>query len=156
MADGDKAVGVFRGEINRFYQHWQGGRSVQCPGRDTCQLCASEDENVRRATGRFRVNFLTSDDGGKTFQAFIFEGGKRVYDQLKAINEDAPLEKMKVKISKIGKGKDTQTSIQPLAGAAGLIDEATEKKLREVKLHSLVAAETEEDDAESADGDVPF
>jgi len=148
LKDGDSIQGVFRGEITRFYQHWKSGRSIICPGRDTCDLCQSENEDDRRANGRFRINFLIYVDG--QWGAKVFEGGKRVFEQLKALNQDCPLEKMRVRISKSGEGKNSQIVISPVPGEAGLIKPAVEKELQSVELIDLAMGEQEEKELEEA------
>jgi hypothetical protein len=154
LADGDSVIGVFRGGITRFYQHWENNRSVRCTGRGTCRLCASDNEDLRRASGRFRMNFVLKRDKNSPFEAFIFENGKKVYEQLLAINADCPLERTKVRITRMGKGKNTTIMVQVIAGENGIVNAATEKEIAAVALHPLEdqepAVEKEEDTSETA------
>lgn len=136
LDDGEQAVGVFRGKIERFYQHWKNGHSVICPGRDTCTLCNSEDDSDRKSTGRFRINFIEISKD-QTLTGWIFEGGRKVYDQLAMINKEHPIDQMIVKIARTGKGQQTVWSIMTLPGDKGVLKNETQKKVLAVPLHEL-------------------
>lgn len=146
IEDGKNVVGVFRGEVVRFYQHWANGRSTICPGRDTCALCASPDEDTRKATGRFRINFIAKEATGLT--ARVFEGGRRVYSQLEQINKDIPLESVWVRIARTGKGNQTQYMITVLPGEAGMVKAAENKAIVAVELHDISLNRDAEEEAE--------
>lgn len=133
LNDGDVKPGVFRGDIVRFYSHWKNNQASICPGKDKCEDCAAGD----KGSGRFRINFLMLGDGG--WEAKIFEGGKRVFEQMKALNNDMPLEKAKIKISRSGIGKQAITQVSIYPGEQGIIDEKLAKTLSEVKLIDLAA-----------------
>lgn len=160
LSDGESVVGVFRGGITRFYQHWENNRSVKCQGRDICRLCQSDNENLRKASGRFRMNFVTKRDKNSPFEAFIFENGKKVYEQLVAINADCPLERTKVRITRAGKGKQTTILVQVVAGQNGIVTADQEKEIAAVKLHPLEdqepAAAAEEEAPVAAEEEAPF
>lgn len=163
IEEGKAVVGNFRGKVERFYQHWQGGRSSVCPGREVCSLCQSTDENVRKASGKFRMNFVMRDnpaDKNSALVARIFEGGKRVYEQLLQLNKDMPLEKGWVRISRTGKGQNTQYMLQFIAGENGLVTSAQEKELLKVQLHDLSVSKPDEDEesdsVELAQEEAPF
>lgn len=146
VEDGKNVVGNFRGEIVKFYQHWSGSRPVLCPGREVCELCASSDENVRRASGQFRINFVTRT---APHQAFIFQGGKRVYDQLVQLNKDVPLEKAWVRVSVTGTKQNKQTMLAIVPGENGLVKPAEEKAILQVPLHDIsLNRDDEADDKE--------
>lgn len=148
IEDGKSVVGNFRGEVVRFWQHWKGGRSIICPGREQCSLCASPDETEYKSSGRFRANFIPkSKAGAEEPVAMIFEGGRRVYEQLAQLNKDVPLEKAWVRISRTGTGKNTQITLAILPGDQGMVKPAQERSLLSVKLHdlSLNRTEVEED-----------
>jgi hypothetical protein len=154
LDDNKSVVGVFRGPIVRFYQHWKGNRSSICPGRDVCALCKDADPEVRKASGRFRINFITRDSKDAPLVAKIFEGGRRTFDQMKQINNDAPLENVWVRISKNG-----TYSVSVLPGDAGLIKPAQNKDVSAVKLHDLSLEKDEEEAAAAtttADEALPF
>jgi hypothetical protein len=158
VEEGKAAVGNIRGKLERFYQHWQGGRSSICPGRDTCSLCQSTDDSVRKASGKFRVNFVMREnpaDKGSPLVARIFEGGKRVYDQLLQLNQDLPLEKAWLKISRSGKGKDTQYMLSYLVGENAVVTPAQEKDIVKVPLHDLSVSKPEEETSD-ANEEAPF
>lgn len=148
VESGKSVTGTFRGAIVRFYQHWKNNRGVMCPGRDVCDLCASEREEDRKATGRFRVNFIVKNNGDP-LEAKVFEGGKRVYEQLKLLNADMPLEKAWVRISRIGTKTDTQWTIAIIPGAGGMLSGDDEKKVLGVALHDI---RLEKDDDELEPG----
>ena len=153
LKDGESITGVFRGEPARFYQHWKNKRSVICPGQETCNLCNSPDENERKGTGRFRLNFLTQVNGEWT--AKVFEGGKRVYEQLKKLNSHAPIETLQVQISRTGSGQSTQWHLNTLPGDGAFVKPELEKVLKKVPLIDLSMNEAEEEEAEEpAEADV--
>lgn len=141
LEDGKYAVGAFRGEVVRFYQHWQNSRSLICKGRDVCPLCASTDESERKSTGRFRINFILKD----SLEPMVFEGGKRVYDQLLMLNKDVPLEKAWIRIARTGTKTNTQFMIQVVPGEAGMIKAEDVKRIVQVKLHDISLNKEDED-----------
>lgn len=151
IEDGKNVVGTFRGEIVKFYQHWKNGKSVICPGRDTCALCNSTNDEDRKATGRFRINFIVRDNGSPLV-AKVFEGGKRVYEQLRQINGDVPLEKAWVRISRIGTKTNTQWTIAVVPGASGMLSADDEKRVIAVPLHDIRVAKDDEEDEPGSDG----
>jgi hypothetical protein len=149
IEDGKNVVGNIRGNIVRFYQHWINGRSAICKGREDCSFCQSDDEKVRKATGKFRVNLVMREDptnAKSPLIARVFEGGKRVYDQLLQLNKDMPIEKAWIRISRTGKGQQTQYILQFVAGENGLVKPTQEKEILTVPLHDLRLDEPEEDD----------
>jgi hypothetical protein len=150
IEDGKQAVGNFRGEIVRFYQHWKAGRPTVCQGRETCPLCASANEDDRKATGRFRINFITRTSPP---QAMVFEGGKRVYDQLLQLNKDVPLEKAWVRISVSGTKTNKQTMLAIVPGENGLVKPGEEKELLKVELHDLSLNKPEEEGVDEPGSD---
>lgn len=152
IEDGKNVVGTFRGNVVKYYQHWQGGRSVVCPGRETCTLCAHPDDEVRKASGRFRINFVVRI---APYTALVFEGGKRVYEQLLQLNRDVPLEKAWVRISRTGTKNNTQYMLQVVPGENGLVKPAEEKEIAKVELHNI-SVDHEEADASEANEDLPF
>ena len=154
IEEGKSVLGNFRGEVVRFYQHWAGGRPSICPGRETCPLCNGTDEDSKKATGRFRVNFLIKGDDGNP-SAMIFEAGRRVYDQMIQINKDIPLEKAWVRIARTGSKQNTQYLLSVLPGDAGVVKPAQEKQLLSVKLHDLSLSKPEEDELD-ANEETPF
>jgi hypothetical protein len=146
VEDGKSVAGNFRGAMVKFYQHWPNGRSVLCPGRESCQLCASPDEKVSKATGRFRVNFLVRD-GNAPLVAKVFEGGRRVYEQLVQLNKDIPLEKAWVRISRIGTKTNTQWTIAVIPGTGGIVNESEAKQIVSVPLHDLRLEDDDEQES---------
>lgn len=145
--------GVFSGEPLDFYQHWQGQKASVCAlslGAPECGLCKSgEKKNFR-----FRINILVKEDQGY-YSSQIFEQGGVVYDQLQSLAQDFDLEKVVVKITRQGEGKQTKYTIVPLPGV--LSDEVM-KKLLEVPLQDLTkfGSDDSEDSEVKSTEDVPF
>jgi hypothetical protein len=163
LGDGESVVGVFRGMPTRFYQHWQNNRSIRCIGRGSCPMCQSENEDVRYAAGRFRMNFAMKRDKNSPWEVLIFENGRKVYSQLEAINRDSPIERTVVRITKTGKGKQSSIMVQVVAGDKGIVTPELDKQLAALKLLPLEDQEPEELEettsdapAVQADEDVPF
>lgn len=111
--DGESKVGVFKGEIYEFFQLWENGKSKVV------------NDDTPGAKSRFRLNFLTKEDG--EMKPRIFEFGLTVYNMLAEISEDYDLEKTAVKITRRGTGTDTTYIIipskdQPNANQLKIID----------------------------------
>lgn len=149
IEDGKSVTGNIRGDLVRFYQHWKGGRSMICPGRDTCAMCASTVEEERKATGRFRVNFITKT---APHTAMVFEGGKRVYDQLIQLNKDVPLEKAWVRVSRTGTKQNTQFMLAIVPGDGGMLKPAEEKEIFKVELLDISLEDADEADEPVSEG----
>lgn len=98
--DGESKSGICRGDIYEFHVKWVSGKSV---------VVASTDPEAKT---RFRLNFIVYDEG--KFKALIWEFGIMIYNQLADINEEYPLEKTKIKISRSGTGTDTEYRLLPL------------------------------------------
>lgn len=99
LKDGESKVGVFRGEIYEFHQVWENGKSKVV------------EPDVDGAKSRFRLNFVSKEDG--QYRSQIFEFGLMVYNQLAEIQDDYDLEKTGLKISRRGTGTDTTYIIIP-------------------------------------------
>ena len=46
LQDGESVIGLFAGDPYEFYQHWEGNRSVICPGKATCAKCQAGDKEL--------------------------------------------------------------------------------------------------------------
>lgn len=97
--DGESKVGVLRGEIYEFFQVWESGKSHVV------------DSEHPQAKSRFRLNFVTKEDG--EMKVKIFEFGLTIYNQLADISDDYDLEQTAVKITRRGTGTDTVYMIIP-------------------------------------------
>ena len=97
--DGESKVGVLRGEIYEFYQVWEGNKSHVV------------DSDHPQAKSRFRLNFVTKEDG--ELKVKIFEFGLTIYNQLAELSEEYDLEQTAVKITRRGTGTDTVYMIIP-------------------------------------------
>lgn len=91
--DGDSKVGVFRGEIYELFQKWENGKA---------HLVEQSDPEAK---SRFRLNFVTKEDG--EMRVKIFEFGLTIYNQLAEISEDYDVDKTALKITRRGTGTDT-------------------------------------------------
>lgn len=131
LVDGESVVGVFRGNPYEFKQHFikSEGRSYICKG-DGCDKCAQG----LKPFFRFRMNFVMKE--GMSYAPRIFEKGKAVYAQLKALHEgDYPLDKTIVRITCSGTGQQTNYMIMPIP--KGEITPDKEQIISKIKLHDL-------------------
>lgn len=97
--DGESKVGVLRGDIFEFHQRWDNGRS------------SIVEAGTPEAKSRFRLNFVTKEDG--VLACKVFEFGLMIYNQLAALSEDYDLEKTAIKITRRGTGTDTEYTVFP-------------------------------------------
>lgn len=125
IADKQSVIGVFRGEPLEFSSKWVGNKSVAC------------DENDPDARDRFKINFVTKTPDGQ-YQPLVWEQGPVVYNTLKDLNVDYPLEQTIVKITRRGTGKDTEYSILPIPN--NKVTPQLEQLLAAVKLNELTVA----------------
>lgn len=100
LKDGESITGICRGEVYTFFNRWTGKTSE----------VVSED--AEGAKPRYRVNFVTVEEG--VLVAKIWEFPNAVLEQLEGINDEYPLEKTKIKITRRGTGTDTIYMILPL------------------------------------------
>lgn len=126
MKDGDVVRGVVAGDIHETYQKWVGGKAAEC----------APDEPG--ASIRFKVNLITDENGGLVAKIWGF--GILVYNQLKDINDEYPLETTKIKVSRQGSTKDnTSYTILPLVSAKDKLTDKQLEKIKSIDLHKLVA-----------------
>lgn len=141
LKDGDKIVGVFRGEVHTFYQHWMGTHSEPCTRATGCKHCQNGD----KGSFKFRVNFIVSENGNLV--AKVFQGGTRVYDSLVALSKDCEFETQRVSITRSGSTKDdTSYMVMPVLKGGELTKDDI-KAVSAVKLNALDGAEAEEETA---------
>ncbi len=129
LKNGESVTGFFSGDIKEYFVLWNQGQSAIVHG------------NTPNAKFRFKVNLIVNENGVLT--AKIFEGGSVVYRQLQAINNEIPLETIRVKITRLGEGKETQYQIFPMSHEK-LSPQALEK-LKAVSLLPLDSQPTEID-----------
>lgn len=147
--DKASAIGVFRGDIYDYKQHWATGKkSMPCTGPG-CQECL-----VKAPSLRFRVNFIVNENG--TPCAKIFEQGTKVYKQLRELDKEWPIEKNFLKITRNGTGTDTTYSIMPIQNSA--VTPEKEKLLAQVKLNDLEVTQSESaaQEAQYNEMEIPF
>lgn len=139
LKDKESVVGVFRGTIHEYWQHWlgQGIPPEVCVDRRTCQHCA----NKVKATYRFRAN-LAVEVAGKpgVYEMKIFENGRTVYDQLAEIATVYNVKEHAVKLSRSGSGlNDTTYSVMPLP--TGAVSGDRLKAIEALPLRNLTGTE---------------
>lgn len=121
---------ILTGDPKIFHTHWVGATTSICPGRDVCDVCAGGQKN----TFRVRWNAYVNVDGA--YVAKVFEQGWTMYNQLKDLNVEYPLEKTVIKISRSGSGKnDTTYSVFPVPN--GTVTPELQSKLAKVPLVDL-------------------
>lgn len=128
---GQTVRGIFRGEPKTFSTHWTGQFSELCTGNGSCAHCSKGE----KPKFRFRLNFLMPSADG-TISAKIWEQGRGVYNQLRDLNVEYPLESTIVTIKRTGEGvNDTSYTIIPAKD--GAVSPALEAKLAAVALIDL-------------------
>lgn len=142
LKDGDKVKLLLRGKIEIFKVKWNGTYyEVLTP--EAAKAAGKE------AKFRFRVNAVTETEG--KYSVGILEQGYGLYKNLAIMNDDYPLEKNWMRLSRRGSGPtDTEYHIVPAPG--GVVTPEEDAKLSKLKLHDLTTrAEVKEEEAE----DVP-
>jgi hypothetical protein len=135
LKDKESVLGVFRGNPHNFRLHWKDKKSSQCKGKENgCLLCQDKDPKVSKAGFRFRLNFITRENN--EFVAKIFEQSWGVYQDLKTLNTDYPLDKYVVKITRNGMDNSTRYNIMPQPN--GLIKPELEAQIAKIQLKDLV------------------
>lgn len=128
IEDGQSVAGVLAGEFYEFYVKWTG----------TTNLVVNE--GAEGAKIRFRANFITNTAAAgepDNLGAKIWEFPVMLYNQLKEINEEYPLEETKIKISRKGTGKNTEYTIMPLVGGKNALKPEQIKVLKQIPLLKL-------------------
>jgi hypothetical protein len=100
LGDGKSAIGVFRGEIEEFYQVYKDGKYERV--RD-------EDPEGKFA---FAINFVVKENNQHV--AKIFQGNYYDYKMLKQLNEQFPLDSHVVQISQTGERQSKRISFLPM------------------------------------------
>ena len=155
MGDGDKLVGVFRGDPAIRQVHWvqQTKRYEPCRGGE-CDLCADDKPKTR-----FKINIIVKENG--VYVAKIFDGSYGTYLDMKNLHEGGyNLEKTAVEITRQGTGTKTRFIILPLPpgkqpNAASF---AAMAKVPSVSLEDRSGGAESEQQPESSepDSDIPF
>lgn len=122
LKDGESILGVLRGNPKVFYVQWEGGKSTEC------------SKGAKDAKFRFRLNIIVNED--KQWVAKILEQGATMYSDLKALNEDYPLEETLVKITRFGQGTDTKYTVLPVPPKQQP-NESELKMISNIELNSL-------------------
>lgn len=148
IKDKESIRGVFVGDMHHYHMKWQSGKSVLCDEKDA-------DGKIR-----FKCNFVYHDAASDQLVTKIWEFPYSVFEQLKAINEDYPLEKTKVKITRNGTGQDTSYMILPLVGEKDKLTQNQIDGINNMPMHDLKKkGETTSNGAPpmpSANDDIPF
>lgn len=152
LKSGESIRGVFRGDPIDFKQHWVNDRGITCSGTNECGPC----EEGKKPSFRFRINFVTSENG--VYSAKVFEQGWNAYVAMRSLHEDYNLEKYVVKITRTGSDKQTtKYSIVPMPN--GEVTPDLEKKIAEIELNDLSGSQKNPetpDSVEEVDEDIGF
>lgn len=148
LADKESVRGVFIGDMVEHYVKWVNGKTVE------------SNEDDPEAKVRFKCNFATADESGQ-LTAKIWDFSLTVYQMLKDINEEYPLETTKLKITRNGVKTDTTYTIMPLVGPKDVLTAQQLSVIGKMQLHSLGKQATKSDEykpEESYDDsdDIPF
>lgn len=153
LKDREKVTGIFRGDIFTFHRHWIGRNPKPCTG-PACELCKSE----HKPKFTFNVNFVVKA-ADSSYVPKLFQGGWRLYQQLKSINSDYDLEKTIISITRNGTDTNTTYAILPIKDynvSAELEHKLGKLSLLDIKVSNEpelpVAAHTQS----FADDEVPF
>lgn len=141
IGDGKSVIGVFRGEIHKFYQVFEAGRYRVVP---------STDANGKFA---FKVNFICKENGALV--AKIFQGNIFDYKALGELHDEFDLEKTYIQISQTGERQSKRLSFMPKTK-----QKPDEKQLATIALHDL-GPKSENSESESVgsfddDDNIPF
>jgi hypothetical protein len=151
LKDGESLVMVLQGTPFDFKQHWENQKPILCTQDDKCKYC---DRNLKAKFG-FRVNAIITENGTAT--AKILSGGWKLYESLMDLNQEFPLEKNAIKVSRKGSGmNDTRYSVVPSPVA---LTEEQLAKIKAVKLLDLTNFESPKETKEmrtGIDSDLPF
>ncbi len=102
LKDGESVIGVLKGDPYEFYQSWPKGGEKK-----------SSTEWFEGSSFRFQINMIVKE--GTTYTAKVLEQGSRLYNALKDLNNDYPLEETAIKITRTGEGtEDTRYAVIPL------------------------------------------
>ena len=134
IKDKESVRGVFVGEILHFFMKWVGSKSIKTTDKDP------------EGKVRFRCNFVTpGPDGELTVKIWEFPYG--VFEQIKSINDEYPLEKTKVKITRLGTGQDTTYQIMPLLTAKDVLIPDQLAAINNMPLHKLEKNDSNQKDS---------
>ena len=146
-------VGLFRGDIYDFRQHWTNGKSEVCIG-EGCQYCAEK----KKPAFRFRINLILNE-GGKYIPK-IFEQGWTVYDALRELHKEYDLEHTLVKITRKGTSmNDTSYTIIPAKAQLTAEQKKAVEKVELLPLEHQSRTKSEKQEpamAEAGEDDIGF
>lgn len=124
IKDKESVRGVIVGEMHHFYVKWLNGKSLPAEMSDS------------EAKVRFKCNFATTDETG-SLSMKIWEFPYTIFEQLKAINEDYPLDATKIKITRSGTGTETTYQIIPLVTAKDTLTNQQALAIKGLPVHAL-------------------
>lgn len=151
LADKESVRGVFIGDMAEHHVRWINGKTI-----DT-----TEDD--LEAKVRFKCNFVVSDGGELVVK--IWDFSLTVYQMLRDINEEYPLETTKLKITRNGVKTDTTYTIMPLVGPKDVLTAQQISVIGKMQLHSLggkpnensrLSANIPEDNLSADMDEIPF
>src|SRR4051812_20948959 len=124
-----------------YHAVWQNNRYEICP------------PDTPKATMRFRANVVYKDREENRLVSKIWEGPKRLYKQLKDLNDEYDLDTIFVKVTRYGTGTDTEYNLLP---AKEKRSKETDKSISTIQLQVLSVPETEPTALFDADEEIPF
>lgn len=108
------------------------------------------EPDTPKATMRFRANVVFKERETGLLVSKIWEGPKRLYKQLKELNDEYDLDKIYVKVTRHGTGTDTEYSLLP---AKEKRSKEADRSIATVELQNLNVQTIER---EPIDEEVPF
>lgn len=148
LKDKETVRGVFVGDVHHFYTKWKNGKSLPC------------DEKDPEGNPRFKCNFVYHDETQGQLVVKVWEFAYAVFEILKGINEDYPLEKTKLKITRNGTGTNTTYMVLPLVGEKEALTANQIAAINNMPLHDLKKKEKGSQGGDtpmpSADDEIPF
>jgi len=140
LEPGESVVGILKGKTKDYYAKWNGQGYEDSVPEDGA------------ASFRFKVNFIRMNaDENLADETVIWEQGATVYNFLKEMNADYPLDKTFIKIKRNGTGIDTTYTLLPSTKIKYSVHKA---HIEAVELKSL-EAQNAAGDSSGAD-EVPF
>lgn len=131
LSNGDSTIGVFKGNLEVFYQVFENGKYRTVP---------KDDANGQF---KFRVNFITKENG--VLVAKIFSGNWHDYKALKDYHEEYNLETIFMKVTQTGERQTKRISFMPMTKTkpdAATINGVALQELKPKDSRSLSPAES--------------
>lgn len=142
LKDKESVTLALMGDPLVYFAKWNGSHYETC------------SPETPKAAMRFRFNVILKDKESGQLVSKIWEGPKKLFNQLKGLNDEYDLDTIFVKVTRYGAGTETEYAVLP---AKEQRNEAVEKRLSAVPLQDLSIRQEENSlspfDAEEA---IPF